>query len=177
MSNMNNLAHPYAEAIFEYAKANNSIDEWLDYLSNLAQIAKNKEFNNLITNPKISKEEVIRVLVELLHNSSQAVERLLVVLQENDRLQILADISELLEKLVAKERNTANAVIYSAFAMNKEDQEQFQQLLSKKFAKLVSAKVEIKPELIGGVKILINDLVIDASVKGSLDNMAANLYK
>lgn len=175
MANMNNLAHPYANAIFEYAKAHNSIDEWLNNLNILSEIAESKEFGNLITNPKINKIEVIKILMGFLQKPSESIEKLLVVLQENDRLQILSDINILFEKLVDEERNTAKAIIYTAFSMSEAQCNEFQDLLSKKLKKSISATVEVKPELIGGIKILINDLVIDASVRGSLDKMAAKI--
>ena len=47
--------------------------------------------------------------------------------------------------------------------------------LETKFGRKVNAQVEIDPELIGGARIVIGDKVIDATVRGRLDAMAAAL--
>ncbi len=65
----------------------------------------------------------------------------------------------------------------SAFPISEKDKADFEQLLSKKFGRKIIVSVEIQTELIGGIKILINDTVIDASVKGSLNKMAAQIIQ
>ena len=76
---------------------------------------------------------------------------------------------------MAEDRNTAHAIIQSAYAMNDVDKKKFEKLLSDKFGKSITATVEVKPELIGGIKVLINDTVVDYSVKGSLENLTTQL--
>ena len=43
--------------------------------------------------------------------------------------------------------------------------------LEAKFGKKIDAKVSVDAELIGGVKIIVGDTVIDASVKSQLQNL------
>ena len=47
--------------------------------------------------------------------------------------------------------------------------------LSKRFHSRIQTAVRIDPDLIGGVRIAVNDEVIDASVRGKLAAMAASL--
>ena len=47
--------------------------------------------------------------------------------------------------------------------------------LEKKYGRKITAKVELDPKLIGGLKIMVGDKVIDATVRGKLDAMAAAL--
>ena len=47
--------------------------------------------------------------------------------------------------------------------------------LEQKYGRRITAKVELDPKLIGGLKILVGDKVIDATVRGKLDAMAAAL--
>jgi F-type H+-transporting ATPase subunit delta len=177
MANMTSLAHPYANAVFELAKASNSIDTWLDNLSTLNQIAQDSNFNSLITNPKLSKEALIEVFVSVVPSKNDEVVNLLNQLQANGRLQMLPEIYILFEQLVRQDRNTATATIQTAFAMSEKDKCEIEQLLSKRFAKTVTSTVEINPQLIGGIKIFMDDTVIDSSVKGSLEKMATELIQ
>jgi len=47
--------------------------------------------------------------------------------------------------------------------------------LEAKYQRKVSAQVSVDPQLIGGVKIVVGDKVLDASVRGKLDAMAVAL--
>ena len=47
--------------------------------------------------------------------------------------------------------------------------------LETKFGKKVSAEVVVDPEIIGGMKIIVGDTMIDASIKGQLQNLAYSL--
>lgn len=171
------LAHPYANAVFALAKSQNNIDSWLDNLSDLAQVVKSAGFINLIDNPKISPAEIIKILVGFVQKPTKSLNNFLITLQENNRLTLLGDIFVLFEKMAQDEQNTSKAVILSAFPMNEKDKTDFEQLLSKKFGRKIMASVEIQTSLIGGIKILINDTVIDASVKSSLNKMAAQIIQ
>lgn len=171
----NSLGHPYANALFELAKDTNSVDTWLADLSNLAIIAQSKDFNSLISNPRLSEGGVLKVLLEMLGTSRESLVNFLTLLQENDRLESLPEIFELFEQKVEEDRNSSKAIIESAFELSNSDQKKLEKLLSDKFGKSITSTVEINPTLIGGIKIIINDTVIDSSVKGSLDKMAAKL--
>src|SRR5579863_315355 len=177
MANMTSLAHPYANAAFALAKSQNNIDGWSENLSDLSQVVKSSGFVNLIDNPKISSADIIKILIGFVQNPINLLNNFLVTLQENNRLTLLGDIFVLFEKMAHDELNTSKAVILSAFPMNEKDKTDFEQLLSKKFGRKIMASVEVQTGLIGGIKILINDTVIDASVKSSLNKMAAKIIQ
>ncbi|MCC2626101.1 MAG: synthase subunit delta [Burkholderiales bacterium] len=177
MADTSSLAHPYANAVFALAKSHNNIDSWLEDLSILAQAVKSKDFINLIDNPKISASDITATLVGLTKSPNKLLANFLTILQENNRLTLLGDIFILFEKMAQDEQNTSKAVILSAFPMDEKDKTEIEQQLSKKFGRKIVASVEVQSELIGGIKILINDKVIDASVKSSLSKMAAQIIQ
>jgi F-type H+-transporting ATPase subunit delta len=100
-----------------------------------------------------------------------------VTLRENNRLTLLNDIFLLFEKMAQDEQNMSKAIIQTAYPMSDKDKIEFEQLLSKKYGRKIVASVEVQTELIGGIKVLINDTVIDASVKSSLNKMAAQIIQ
>ncbi|MCE3267852.1 MAG: synthase subunit delta [Burkholderiales bacterium] len=177
MADMSSLAHPYANAVFALAKSQNNIDDWLSNLSDLSNVVKSKGFHNLIGNPRIAASDIIETLVSFVNRPNKLLTNFLITLQENNRLTLLNDVFILFERMAADEQNTSKAVILSAFPMSEEDKTDFERLLSKKFGRTITASVEVQTELIGGIKILINDTVIDASVKGSLSKMAARIIQ
>ena len=59
--------------------------------------------------------------------------------------------------------------------MSDEQVKQLVAQLEKKYQRKVTAQVDTDASLIGGVKIVVGDKVIDATVRGKLDAMAAAL--
>jgi F-type H+-transporting ATPase subunit delta len=177
MINNSSLAHPYANAAFDYALATNNIDKWLSDLTNLANLAQNDSFIKLTTNPNLSKEAILQIIVSFVDEPSKELSNFLIQLQDNNKLTILPEVFTLFEQQVENYRNCGKVIIQSAFELNETQILTLQGLLSKKFSKTVSIQVEVVPELIGGVKVLINDVVVDYSIKGSLDNLATQIIK
>jgi F-type H+-transporting ATPase subunit delta len=65
--------------------------------------------------------------------------------------------------------------VESAFPLETTQVTEMVASLTKKYGSVVRISVMVKPELIGGVRIMIGDDVIDTSVRGQLANMAASL--
>ncbi len=177
MSNINIVAHPYAQALFQLAKKTNKENSWLDILAELKQISDDSRFADLINNPNYNSVEILGFIREMLSTSSAEIDSLLNVLAENNRLLVLGEIYTIFKELVLEDQKKAQAVIESAYAMTKEQQADFEKILSQRFGKTITSEVIVNPELIGGIKVLINDKVIDASIKGRLANLATQLTK
>lgn len=175
MNKQNILAYPYANAAFEIAKASNTFDSWLNDLKSLALAANSTKFNDLVNNPTLEKDVVLDILCGFTSNEVADIRQLVSLLYDNDRLAVLSQLYVLFEQKVELERNIARAVIQSAFAISEVDKKKLEQKLTDKFGKSITATVEINPELIGGIRVLVNDIIIDASVKGSLDKLTAQL--
>lgn len=175
MLDLNNLAQPYATALFKIAQDSNSVDFWQGCLQQLSDIGNNLDFKQLITNPQVSQEEVLAVLLGVLEKPGQTVIEFLKLLQKNRRLNLLSEINLVFIKKVEESKGIATAIIQSPFPMNDADKKDFEIAIGKKLGLNITATVELKPELIGGIKILVNDLVIDASIKNSLSKMATKL--
>ena len=97
------------------------------------------------------------------------------VLVDNDRLGVMPEIRALFEDLKREHEGILEAQITSAFALDDEQQSRLVRRLESKYQRKVSAQVSVDPQLIGGVKIVVGDKVLDATVRGKLDAMAAAL--
>ena len=137
-----------------------------------------KYIKDILNNPKVNSEDIISVLKSLLKKDfNEEVVNLIEVLVENNRLLALTEIYSIFRELVLEDQKRSDAIIESAYDMSKAEIEEFEHILSKKFGKTITATVNVNPELIAGIKVTINDKVIDGSVKGRLDNLAAQLTK
>jgi F-type H+-transporting ATPase subunit delta len=178
MAELSVIAHPYAQALFNLAKQSNQESIWLDRLSDLQQIVDNSDFADLLNNPEIKDSQIISVVNTLLNgDASIEVTNLLGVLIENNRVSALPEIYQVFRDLVLEDQKRGDAIIESAYAMSQTEKQDFEELLSKKFGKKITATVVVNPELLAGIKVTINDKVIDGSVKGRLSDLSTQLTK
>ena len=90
-------------------------------------------------------------------------------------LCFLPEIAELFEGLKNAHEGVREANVESAFPLDAAAVQAIVVDLEKKFSCKIQATVTVVPELIGGVRIAIDDEVIDASVRGKLAAMATAL--
>lgn len=172
------IARPYAEALFKLARQQNTLAAWADVLASFSAALANADLQSVIGSPHVSEETLVDVFVKLAGNSpvaSSEVKNFVALLAENKRLQLLASIEQLFNELKLQSEGVVTAQIQTAFPLNTDEVHQLCARLEQRVKQKVQAEISVVPELIGGVKILLGDEVIDASVRGSLDNMAVAL--
>ena len=88
------------------------------------------------------------------------------------RQSILPAITSAFEELKAQDEGVLDAQIIAAAKISDKEVKDLVKRLETKFGKKITASVTVDPEIIGGIKIVVGDTVIDASVKGQLQNLA-----
>ena len=95
------LARPYAKALFSSAVESNTIDEMALELKTMAMSSMTEEVINTIENPVLSRQEVVNILLKLFEESvSNTSKKLIEVLAENKRLNLLETIYETYQELL-----------------------------------------------------------------------------
>lgn len=176
MAELTTVARPYAEAVFRLAKETGSLVAWSESLASLALIASNKDAQAVAANPKFTTSQVQTLLLELLGKDikPQVVNFISAVL-ENRRFLVLPYIATQFEALRAASESRVEARIESAFALTDVQLSELTATLSQQFNRKVNAEVTVDAALIGGIKVTVGDLVVDASVRGKLAALAASL--
>lgn len=168
------LARPYAEAAFQLAKG--SLPVWSQSLARMAAVADSADMQECIANPQLSPEQLTRLFSEVVGDGlSVEQQNFIRVLVDNDRLQVLPEITRLFNELKNGYEGVKDANVESAFPMEDAAVKSLVADLERKFQCKIQATVRIVPELIGGVRIAVGDEVIDASVRGKLAAMATAL--
>ena len=86
-------------------------------------------------------------------------------------MSVLPAITTAFEELKAQDEGVLEAQIIAAAKPSAAEIKDLIARLETKFGKKVEATVSVDPEIIGGIKIIVGDTVIDASVKGQLQNL------
>ena len=170
------IARPYAEAVFKLARDTNSLAGWSRMLEVLDTVVRDERIRVRIADPNVSAQQLESLILGVAGDSVDGAGRnLLQVLIDNDRLTLLAEIRALYDELRREHEGILEAKIVSALPLDEQQRAQLVSRLEAKHKRKVSAAVEVDPRLIGGVRIVIGDKVIDATVRGRLDAMAAAL--
>jgi F-type H+-transporting ATPase subunit delta len=176
MAEARTIARPYAEAVFQLAKAKGNLVDWSNMLQFSATIAEDERIRSLVGNPKISRRRLGEMFLDICGETlNEEGRNFILLLAENGRLEILPEISELFEQLKADYEGVLDAKVSSAFEMSDAQLRELVADLEAKFKRKIEAKVIVDSELIGGVKVEIGDEVLDASVRGKLEAMAVAL--
>jgi F-type H+-transporting ATPase subunit delta len=167
MAEPSTVARPYAEAVFKLADASDSLANWSDMLAALARVAGDARIDAAIKDPNLSDAQVAGLFISVLKLSGAA-ENLVRVLAENGRLELLPYIREQFEALKNEREGVMEAEVQSAFDLSDAQVADLVSRLEKKFGRKVKAKVSVDKALIGGVRLVLGDKVIDGSARGQL---------
>ena len=174
MAEIATIARPYAEALFKAAGAQAAALS--AEVGALAAVAADEQLRQFADNPKTSAEQVIAVVLGVVNQPlSPAAQNFLHAVLENGRLVALPEISAQFHALVNAQSGVSDALIESAFPIDASQLPDVVATLEKRFARKLNARVDVRPELIGGIRVVVGDEVLDTSVKARLDHMKVAL--
>ena len=175
MAELATLARPYAEALFEVASKGDLAKATAE-LDAIAAVAANEQLRQFADAPKADPAQVFDVLTSVANTPlSDATKNLLRAVIDNGRLAVLPDIAAQYHALVNGRSGTADATIQSAFPIEPQQLGEVVQTLEKRFARKLNPTVVVDPALIGGIRVVVGDEVLDTSIRARLEQMRAAL--
>jgi F-type H+-transporting ATPase subunit delta len=167
MAEPSTVARPYAEAAFKLAEASGALARWSEMLAGLAQVSRDERVRAAVADPNLSDAKVAGLFISILSLSGEG-ENFVRVLAHNGRLDLLPEIREQFDALKNEREGVVEARVYSAFELTQPQVAELVQRLERKTGRKVKAQVLLDKELIGGVKVVIGDKVIDGSARAQL---------
>jgi F-type H+-transporting ATPase subunit delta len=171
MAELATIARPYADALFK-ASAGGDLPELAAQVEALAAVAADPELRRFADNPNATSAQVFELVTSVAARPlSDAVKNLLRAMVDNGRLVALPQMAEQFRKLVNARGGVSDAIIQSAFPIDDAQLADVVATLERRFGRKLNARVEIDPELIGGIRAVVGDEVLDTSVKARLEQM------
>ena len=169
MAEPSTVARPYAEAAFRLADGAGALAKWSQMLAELAQVSADERVRSAVADPKLTDAKVAGLFISILSGKLTGdAENFVRVLAENGRLNLLPEMREQFEALKNEREGVVEAQVYAAFELSEAQLADLVQRLEKKTGRKVRAEVAVDRELIGGVKIVLGDKVIDGSARAQL---------
>ena len=172
MAELATIARPYAEALFK-AGGDAAAAAQLEALAGVAGDARLLQF---AADPKVEAAQVHDVIAAVVKTPlAPAVQNLLRTVIDNGRLVALPEVARQFHALVNAQSGVSDAAIHSAFPIEAGQLAEVQAALERRFGRKLDVKVVVEPALIGGIRVVVGDEVLDTSVKARLQAMQSAL--
>ncbi len=160
----------YARALYELTLQTEETDRIKEEISFVSQmITSQRRFYFLLRNPKVGKEEKKALVGELFREKiSDTLLKFLMVLFDKRRIQYLPGIAKQYAKMVNEGNHIGEGVLVTAVPMDRAQIEKIEQEVSRLMRKQIQLSNQVDPAIIGGMKVYVEDQVLDASVRNRL---------
>ncbi len=177
------VGHAYARALFETAQAQeakepglmNEVEfqfgEWVELVS------QSKELAAALGSPLTSLQEKLNVVNQLSEQMklSSVLRNFLVLLAKKGRLSALDEIHDSWNLVRLEAEGGVQGVLVSAHAMDQADIETLVKAFSDKLGKKLAFRVSTDPTLLAGIKVTVNGVTYDGSLRSQLQKLHDHL--
>lgn len=175
----NQLAHEYAQAIFELASVQNKVDDFEHQLETLRQSLKeNEQLSDFLYQPRVpaqAKKELVRKMFSEVLN--EVVCNFVLLLLDKGRETILPAIVDEYVSIANQARNISEAEVTTALPLTADQKQALIAKITEITGKNIVLKEQLDERIMGGVILKYGDKLIDGSVATQLDNLKSTLLK
>jgi F-type H+-transporting ATPase subunit delta len=136
-------------------------------------------FRQVMANPFIPAEEKRDAMERIAARAdwSEPVRHFLGVLVVNGRVQLLDEIAPVVADFVRDRLDREVAIIESPTPLADDEVARLAQQLGEQLGVTLIPQLEVRPELIGGVRVRVGDTMYDATIVGTLRSLREELTK
>jgi F-type H+-transporting ATPase subunit delta len=173
------LVSSYAEALFQVARAEETLDRVEEELTTLNKsLDMNAELREFLSNPQISSEGKKSALFQIFGGKVSSITlHWMNMVVDQGRQRRLPAIIEAFFTLSQEAREKVTAEVTTVIPLSEDLSKRLEQELSRVTKKRVFLKPMIDDSILGGVIIKIENKVIDGSIKHRLEEVKNEMIK
>ncbi len=176
MAGNRSTARRYAEAAFQIAERDGTVDEWLDAFAAAEALLAEPDLARLLVNPAVPAASRQALLEQVAGDRvSGAPRRLLGLLVARGRIERLPEVAREFRRLHRQREGIIQASITSAAPLTASEVEALTARLTATTGGTVEVSLSVDPALLGGVQVRLGDRLIDGSVRGRLERLRSKL--
>ncbi len=176
---MEKYAKEYSVALYDLAAEEGAEESMLQQLQIVAQaISENPAFVTLLCNPQLPKAERVQVVEQVFGgNTHSYLLNFLKILTEKRDIGLVPRCYEAYAALYYEKHDILTVKAITAIPMQASAKEKLMKKLEKQTGKHILLKNVVDPACIGGMKLIYDGKLTDASVKNWMEQLQGSLMK
>lgn len=175
---MSQAAQRYAEAFFELAQEEGKVKAWKQQMDQVALVIENvPELKGFFGAVKITNEEKKQLLIQSFEGKiDDTCLNFLCLLTDKKRINEVSLILKMFHSLCNAHDGIEEGIVYAARPLNEAQIKELEDSF-KMNGRHVELTMKVDESLISGFKIILDDEVIDASMKSKIERMKHELLR
>jgi F-type H+-transporting ATPase subunit delta len=175
---MEEIAEVYARALFEVAKQHDVLDRVHDELGEFAEaLSENRTLQVFLFSPYFSSEEKRDGVVKIVSDADERFVNFLELLAERHRMPVLFRIQREFDALWADEHRLLPVTVTSAVELDEKLVADIGKRIEEQTDRTVELSSRVDPEVLGGLKVQVGNMVLDATVRNRLERLRKQVAK
>ncbi|KKJ75587.1 ATP synthase subunit delta [Kiloniella litopenaei] len=173
-TSLNGLAGRYALALLEIAEEKSALDAVAEDLQGLKQlVSDSSELQDLLSSPLYTRDQQVKAISAILDKAgvNEVTRNFALVVAENRRLAVLADMADAYLAELARRRGEVRAKVTAAHELTKTQQKAIADALKASAGGSVEVDVTVDESLIGGMIVQVGSRMVDSSLRTKLQRL------
>jgi F-type H+-transporting ATPase subunit delta len=176
MARRDSAARRFAEAAFEVATRDRTIEQWRSELETASAVVGDERSLRALANPAIPLDQRSVAVSSLLQGiASDPVQNLVQLLLKRGRIEQLPRVAAEFRRLDDRRLGLTHATVTSAAPLTPDEVRALTARLEQSTGGRVALDAQVDPSLLGGVVVRVGDRLIDGSVRGRLERLRNQL--
>jgi F-type H+-transporting ATPase subunit delta len=170
------IARRYAEAAFEIAERDGSVEQWLEQLGTVASAVGDSNVVYRLEDPHVPLAKRTAALHKVIGaDMLPPLGNLIGLVLRRRRVDVLPGIAREYRRLYNRRAGIVEAVATSALELDGSERAALQTRIEKMTGARVELVTAVDPTILGGIQVRIGDTLYDGSVRGRLERLRAKL--
>lgn len=162
------FAKRYAQSIFEIAQETEKLDYWQSVLEKSCKLCHISEFLVMMENPSIKIDDKVGLILDYLKLDDEQISNFIHLLIRRGKIKELPRIKEEYGLMVDRHNGISHVKLTTAIPLGEEDRSVIAGKLEKETGKKMIIRSEVSPDVIAGIIIHMDDMLLDGSVASRL---------
>ena len=179
MSKNKGIIKKYAQLLYQVVVKEDDINQVSDYLQSIRNILKSvPELNQLLITRRVGVQDKMIMLKNILGNKISDIEMdLIVLLMENGNMMLFGEVVKRFDYIFDKNSEIIKVQISSSSRLSDDEVQRISTNIENKIQKKIDVGIETDASLIGGLKLRVENTLIDGSVSNRLQKMRDTLIQ